>query len=125
MAPPRSPTSQVGHVLAVVLGLNSIVDGVLAAMHGMPHVLVATISLVGLLLPVLAVMSYVQHSRAAWSFLISICGVFAIITVFGAPKVAHLGLPLPLVAIVPLLYITTVVLLALSSTDYGAAVRSK
>jgi hypothetical protein len=125
MVRPASPPSQIGHVLAVLLGLQSIVDGVLAATHGMPKVLVAAVTLVGVLLPVLAALSYVQRSRAAWSFMISICGVFAIVTVFGAPKVAHLGMPLVFVALVPLLYITTVVLLSMSASDYVGAVRSK
>ena len=122
---PASPTSTIGHALAVLLGVNSIVDGTLAFMHGMTGVLVAATWVVGALLLVLSWFSWHDHSRAAWSFVIAICGVFAVITIFGAPKMLHLGLPMPLVVIVPPLYITVVALLATSGDAQIAGTSSK
>ena len=123
-AAPASATSTIGHALAALLGVNSLVDGVLALLHDMTGVLVATTWIVGALLVVLSWFSWHDRSRAAWSFIVSICSVFAVITLFGAPKMLHLGMPLVGVVIVPPLYITVVALLG-TSGDVQVAGASK
>jgi len=122
---PPSATSTIGHALAVLLGVNSLVDGTLALVHGMGGVLIATTWIVGALLVMLSWFSWHGRSRAAWSFVISICSVFAVITLFGAPKMLHLGLPLVGVVLVPPLYITVVALLATSGDVQPAGTSSK
>jgi hypothetical protein len=75
-----------GHLIPVLLGVAHLVGSVAAFQHGAPSVLGMTLLLSGVLMPVLAVSSY-RGSRAAWAFLIAICGVFAVVAFFGAPKI--------------------------------------
>jgi hypothetical protein len=91
----------------------------------MPGVLTAATLILGVLLVALSWLSSQQHARAAWAYLISINAVLAIITMFAAPKMMHLGLPPALVVIVPPLYLTAMTLLAISGDDYSPGVNSK
>ena len=102
---------QIGHGLAMVLGLGSIVAGFAALAHGMPGVMGVTLLVVGGLMPVLAWFS-LRHSRGAWAFLIALLAVFGAVTLFGAPKVRGiLGIGLWSALIVPgLLAVGTIAL---------------
>jgi hypothetical protein len=80
----------IGHVIAVVLGLASISAAFAAYGRGITPVLPTTLLLIGVLLPMLAFFSFQQRSRAAWSFLTSLCGVYGTVLLFGAPKVRGL-----------------------------------
>ena len=111
----------IGHGLAVLLGLMALSSAVEALAHGLPHVMVATLSIAGVLFPVLAYLSW-RGSRAAWAFLIAMACVFGLTSLFGAPKVrAELGTSLWYALIIPGLYFTTVVSLTMRRMDYRRA----
>jgi hypothetical protein len=116
-----------GHVLAFLLGLGALANSIGAFSRGMPGVLSWTLVVIGLVLPTLTVLSW-RRVRAAWAFVISICGVLAVVTLFGAPKVrAVVGGSLWSVIAAPGLYIIAVVSLARVHADYrdqGAGVSS-
>lgn len=76
----------VGHLIPALLGAGHLVAAASAFQHGTPFVLGMTLLVSGFLMPLLAWHSY-HRSRPAWAFLIAICGVFAVIEFFGAPKV--------------------------------------
>jgi hypothetical protein len=76
----------IGHVIPVLLGAVDLIAGIAAFAHELPAVLGMTLLVCGLVMPVLAWHSY-RGSRAAWAFLVAICGVFAVVLLFGAPKV--------------------------------------
>lgn len=76
----------IGHGLGAAAGLLALVGAYGATAKDMHPVLPATLLVVGLLVPVLVWQSLVR-SRAAWSFLIAICAVLGIVTLFGATKV--------------------------------------
>jgi hypothetical protein len=76
----------IGHALPVLLAAVDLVACVAAFAHSLPAVLGMTLLVSGVVVPVLAWHSY-RGSRAAWAFLVAICGVFAVVLLFGAPKV--------------------------------------
>jgi hypothetical protein len=76
----------VGHLIPVVLCLGYLTGAFAAFTRGAPAVVGVTLLVAGLLLPTLAHFSF-RGSRSAWAFLIAMCGVFALIGFFGAPKV--------------------------------------
>ncbi len=75
-----------GHLIPVLLGAVDLVASGFAFAHELPGVLGMTLLVCGVVMPVLAWHSY-RRSRAAWAFLVAICGVFAVVLLFGAPKV--------------------------------------
>ncbi len=84
----------VGHGIALIMGLGSFFAGALALSRGMPSALYGALLVLGCLMPYLAYRSW-TGSRAAWSFLIAICSVYAVVLFFGAPTVHRvLGLGL-------------------------------
>jgi hypothetical protein len=76
----------IGHLIPMVLGAVNLVASIVAFSRDQPAVLGMTLLVSGVLMPVLAARSY-RQSRPAWAFLIAICGVFAVVEFFGAPKV--------------------------------------
>jgi hypothetical protein len=76
----------VGHALPVLLGAVNLVAGIAAFAHELSGALTATLLVSGVLMPLLAWHSY-RRSRAAWAFLVAMCAVFAVVELFGAPKV--------------------------------------
>ena len=76
---------KVGHGLAALLGVFNLVAGIFALRAGLSNALVATLLIAGVLMQVLAVFSY-RRSRPAWAFLVAMCGTFAVVSLFGAPK---------------------------------------
>lgn len=78
---------EVGHLIPALLGVLHLIAGVAAFLHhDVPLVVGVTLVVSGVLLPVLAFYSY-RYSRPAWAFLIALCGVFAVVEFFGAPKI--------------------------------------
>lgn len=108
----------IGHGIAIVLGLLSIVAGIEAFAHELPGVMCMTLLVVGVLTPVLAWMS-LNHSRSAWSFLIAVTAVFAAVDFFGAPKIRGLlGIGLWTALIIPGLQTVTVIALTMLRSEY-------
>lgn len=106
------------HVLAGVLGVFTLGCGAAAAAEGMSFALITTLLLTGVIMPLLAWHSY-HGSRAAWAFLVAMCGVFAVVALFGAPKIRglfHVGLWTTMM--LPGLFATTAVALGQLSSHY-------
>ncbi|MDB4959886.1 MAG: hypothetical protein JWO36_7455 [Myxococcales bacterium] len=113
----------VGHALAAIVAVCSLVAGVAALNAGLPNVMGMTLLVLGVVVPLLVWQSLL-HSRAAWSFLIAIMAVFATVDFFGAPKVRGLlGIGLWTALIVPGLQIVSAIALAMIRSEYreGAA----
>lgn len=112
----------VGHAIASVAGALAFNAGIGAFFREMPMVLPVTLLVLGATLVVLVYYSARKHVRAAWSFLIAICGVFAGVLLFGAPKVRGvLGLSLWTALIIPGLLTVATVALARVSHEYREA----
>jgi hypothetical protein len=77
----------IGFVIPTVLGTGHLVASVWSFARAQPSVLGMTLLVSGLLMDTLAAYSYYRRSRAAWAFLIAMCGVFAVVELFGAPKI--------------------------------------
>jgi hypothetical protein len=108
----------IGHLLAAALGAVNLVFGVLALTHSQPGALSATLLVTGLVVPALAYLSH-RRSRAAWAFLVALCGVFAVVGLFGAPKISRvLEVSLWTTMIFPGLYVVACATLALLRDDY-------
>lgn len=91
----------VGHGLAVLAGLASLVAGVGALSGSLPGVLGTTLLVFGAAFPLLVWRS-LGGSRAAWASLFAMCAVYAIVLTFGAPKVRGLvGIGLWTALIIP------------------------
>ncbi|HEU4729026.1 MAG TPA: hypothetical protein VFT22_14075 [Kofleriaceae bacterium] len=76
----------VGHLIPALLGAIDLIAGFVALARDLPSVLGMTLLVSGAVMPVLAVKSF-RGSRAAWAFLVAMCGVFAVVELFGAPKI--------------------------------------
>jgi hypothetical protein len=115
-----SPVAVVAHVIPLALALVYLIGAFQAARHdGVTAALWVSLLIVGVMLPVLAYLSLYQRSRAAWAFLVSICGVFAVVTFFGAPKVRdalHIGLGITM--LLPALNVLATSLLVTLRGDY-------
>jgi hypothetical protein len=110
----------IGHALAVVIGLCALAGAYSSLSHSMPGVMTAVLIAVGVLLPTLAHFSW-RGSRAAWSFMISIVCVFALVTFFGAPKVRNtLGVGFWVAMTIPSLQFVCVTALAMVRGEYRA-----
>lgn len=108
----------IGHGIAVVVGIASIVGGVAALTTTMPGVVGATLLVVGLTMPVLTWLS-LSHSRSAWAFLIALLAVLGTVTFFGAPKVRHvLDIGLWHALIIPGVQIVGVIALSMLRGEY-------
>lgn len=115
----------IGHLLAALLGITNLVFGFFAFTHDQPGALTATLLVTGLVVPTLAHLSY-RRSRAAWAFLVALCGVFAVVGLFGAPKISRvLDVSLWTTMIFPGLYVVACVTLALLRDDYVDAAAAR
>ncbi|HET7501405.1 MAG TPA: hypothetical protein VFK02_10395 [Kofleriaceae bacterium] len=76
----------IGHLIPALLGVLHLVGCVFAFSRSAPGVVGVTLLVSGVAMPLLAWHSF-RGSRAAWAPLITICGVFALVGLFGAPKV--------------------------------------
>jgi len=113
----------VGHAIAAIMGVLSIIASLFAFGRGMTPVLPFTLLLLGLLLPLLTYFSITTTSRSAWAFLVSMCAVFGTVMLFGAPKLRYvLDIGLWSAMIIPgVLYVATVSLV-MSKSAYRDAV---
>jgi hypothetical protein len=108
----------VGHILAGVLGAFNFVAGIVALLHGLSGALIATLLITGALMPVLAWFSY-HRARGAWSVLVALCGVLAVVGLFGAPKVRNvLDVSLWTTMLLPGLFAVACISLALLRDRY-------
>jgi hypothetical protein len=115
----------IGHGLAAVLGLANLGFGVAAFHYNQPGALTATLLVSGLVVPTLAHFSF-RRSRAAWAFLVAMCGVFAVVGLFGAPKISRvLDVSLWTTMIFPGLYVVACSTLALLRDDYVESAASR
>jgi hypothetical protein len=103
----------IGHGLASVAGIASLVASMAAFRAGMPNALSVALLVLAFLFPMLVWRSLL-HSRAAWAFLVSICWVLAVVLLFGAPKVrAKMDIGLWTAMVIPaLLFVAGVALTA-------------
>jgi hypothetical protein len=109
----------VGHALPVLFGLVDLVAARQALWSHTPAVLGATLVIAGLLFPRLAWGSY-HRKRAPWAFLVAMCGVFAFIEIFGAPKVRDaVGIGLWTTMTLPGLKVVAMITLISLRRDYG------
>lgn len=110
---------QVGHLFPVLLGLIDLVAGFGAITRHAPGVLCATLLISGVLFPLLAYFS-ARGKRAPWAFLVAMCGVFALVEVFGAPKLRdELGVGLWTAMLLPGLNLVAVVTLIMLRGQYA------
>lgn len=101
---------------AAVLGLVALVGAMASLQHGLPHLLALAMGTFGLVQCLLC-WGAIGGSRAAWSFLVSVVAISAVLTFLGSTKVAHaLGVPLAAALILPLTYVAVAILL----NDNGA-----
>ena len=108
-----------GHLLAGALGIVNLVFGFLSFTHNQPSALIATLLITGVVVPVLAYHSY-RRSRAAWAFLVALCAVFAVVGLFGAPRICRiLDASLWTMMIFPGLYVVAWITLAMLRNDYA------
>jgi len=108
-----------GHLLPTGLGVCNLVGGIAGVSSRLPSVLGATLIMAGILMPVLAWSSYSRRARAAWAFLGCMCGVFAFISLFGAPKLRGiLDVSLWTTMLLPGLYVVAAVTLYVLRDDY-------
>jgi len=91
----------VSHGLAAVAGIGSLIAAIFAFQKGMPSVLPVALLVLGALFPLLVWRS-LEHSRGAWSVLVAMCFVCALVLLFGAPKLrTNLGIGLWTALIIP------------------------
>lgn len=108
----------VGHLLPVLLAVGYLVGAVAGFTHNAPGVVGMTLLISGVLVPVLAWHSF-HRSRPAWAFLVALCGVFAVVGLFGAPKVrGALDVSLWLTMILPGLNVVAAAALVALRADY-------
>jgi hypothetical protein len=108
----------IGHGIAALMGIASLVGGIAALAKGLPPVMGMTMLVVGGVLPWLTWLS-LQRSRTGWAFLIAVVSVFGAVCFFGAPKVRHLlGIGLWHALIIPGLQIVCVIALSMLRGEY-------
>jgi sugar phosphate permease len=94
----------IGHGIPAALGVLALVAAFYAWRAGIQITLSISLLVAGVLLPFLAWYS-LQRSRAAWAFLIALCIVLGVMTLFGAPKVRSLvGINLGVALVIPGLF---------------------
>lgn len=76
----------VGHAIPSLLGVVHLIGAGYAFLRGAPAVVGVVLLVSGLLMPALA-WSSARKSRAAWAFLVALCGVFAVVELFASPKI--------------------------------------
>jgi hypothetical protein len=111
----------VSHVLAGVLGAFNLVAGLVSLQHSLSGALIATLLITGALMPLLAWFSYrgARGARGAWAFLVALCGVLAVVGLFGAPKIRNiLDVSLWTTMILPGLFAVACISLALLRDRY-------
>lgn len=107
-----------GHGLAVLLGVASLVAAIAAFAKHLPPVMAVTLLVIGFLIPWLTWRS-LKMSRVAWSFLIATVAVLGNVCLFGAPKIRSLlGIDLGFALIIPAIQAWCVIALAKLHREY-------
>jgi hypothetical protein len=107
----------VAHAIAVLAGAASVIAAPFALK--IVNVLAAVLLLVGVAFGVL-VRHSLQRSRPAWAYLASLCAVYGVVMLFGAPKVRGLvGVGMWIALIAPGLLGVATAALSLIRADYG------
>lgn len=108
----------VGHGLAGLFSIASLVAGVSAATHDMTPVLPASL-IVGGIVMALLVWKSLMKVRAAWSFLIGMTSVLAAVMLFGATKLrSALEVQLYIALVIPGLLAVATTALSMARDDY-------
>jgi hypothetical protein len=111
----------VGHGIAALAGLMSLVAGVAAFSKGMTPVLPAALIVSGLIM-FLLVWKSLEGARGAWAFLIGMTAVFSAVLLFGSTKVrGALDIGLWTALIIPGFLAVATVALAMTRDDYRDA----
>jgi len=109
----------VGHIVAALFGVASIVAAIFAGRSGMPGALTVSLIVIGMLYPALAALSLLRQSRGAWAFLCAMCWVFAVVMLFGAPKLrSQMGIGLWTAMIIPGMLAAAGMALTMIRIDY-------
>lgn len=114
-----------GHAIAALLGAIHVVAGIAALAGGVTVAFgVAVLAAGGITL--VLVRASLNHSRAAWAFLVAITAVFAVAEVFGAPKIrGALGVGLWTTMLLPGLNFVAAVALAQIRNQYDDVVAAR
>ena len=108
----------IAHVIPAVLGIAALIAAFFAERAGIQSTLMVSLLVAGGLLVGLSYLS-LMRSRGAWSFVISLSIVLAIMTLFGAPKIRTLvGINLGLALVIPALFLVAAVMLSTLSPRY-------
>ncbi len=109
----------VGHGIAAVMGLASLIAAVAAFRAGTPMSLGVSLVVIGFLYPALVVLSLLRTSRAAWAFLCALCWVLGVIMLLGAPKIrSQIDIGLWTAMIIPGLLIVGAIGLTMVRREY-------
>jgi hypothetical protein len=130
MAEKKSPLAESGtdldtagwiaHGITAALGVLGMIAAYFAERSGIQSTLTVALIVGGGLLIALSYLSAVMRSRAAWSFVISLAIVLAIMTLFGAPKIRTLvGINLGIALVIPALFLVAAVLLSAMGHRYN------
>ena len=108
----------VGHVLAGLFAIASVVGGIVAFTHEMTRVLPVAL-LVGGLVMALLVWKSLMKSRSAWAFLIGMTSVLSAVMLFGSTKLRGvLDVQLYIALIIPGMLAVTTAALAMIRDNY-------
>jgi hypothetical protein len=111
-------TRWVGHGLAALAGLGSLIGAYYSFTADKPGTLTAALFMLGIIMPLLAWRS-LERSRGAWAFLVAMCFVIGNVMTYGAPKLkTTIGISLWHAMIIPSLLYVAGVALAVLRADY-------
>ena len=130
MAEKKSPLAESGteldaagwiaHGITAALGVLGMIAAYFAERSGIQSTLTVALIVGGGLLIALSYLSAMTRSRAAWSFVVSLSIVLAIMTLFGAPKIRTLvGINLGLALVIPALFLVAAVMLSTMGPRYN------
>jgi hypothetical protein len=109
----------VAHVIPAVLGVAALIAAVFSQRAGIQITLMMSLLVAGGLLISLSYFS-LMRSRGAWSFVISLSIVLAIMTLFGAPKIRTLvGIHMAVALVIPALFLAAAVMLSTLGPRYN------
>ena len=109
----------VAHGIPAALGVAALVAALFAYLASIQPTLIVSLLAAGGLLISLSYFS-LMRSRAAWSFVISLSIVLAIMTLFGAPKIRTLvGIHMGIALVIPALFLVAAVLLSTLGPRYN------
>lgn len=77
----------ISHLLAITFGIISLVASYYGFSKGLPVALPVGLLIAGMLMPVLAAVSWIRGARAPWAFLTASAFTLAFVLIFAAPKV--------------------------------------